>query len=392
MSEGLATTNKYKEESNQVTFSLDTRSNYSPPLISSKHAGHIYKGPTITALNKSSLGSIPSSIETVLFSKPKQIKLLPHENLGIFSPSGENILKVSFTSRNTPEQFQLNTVSLPQASKHNKKKTKQYEPLRFNYSSLENSKYLPGPADYSPKITLDNQNHYRIRSGNSLFGSGRNENDVNSLYFNINEMNKLGPGSYNIESSLSNKNGYGFCKDNRFKEKKLDNSGQRVGPGLYNVKSSFDNGSKNDKTSFFFKNERNRDCLDNKVEDTGPGPGYYHLEREFDKKERIAKKKSFGDIRKELMKKEEFSEDNNNNDKKEVVQFKKRLIWFEEDDNDYLKGKPNRYGNVMNSKSPRFKTFGNVSADIMHVPGPCYYKPMKYDKRSFNSNIHSNWI
>ena len=390
MSELLATTNKYKEESNQVTFSLDTHSHYSPPLISSKPAGHIYKGPTITALNKSTLGSIPSSIETVLFSKPKQIKLLPHENLGIFSPSGEHILKVSFTSRNTPDHFQSNTIAIPQAPKHNKKKIKQYEPLRFDYSSLENSKYLPGPCDYSPKITLNNQHHYRIRSGNSLFGSGRNENDINSIYFNINEMNKLGPGSYNVESSLSNNNGYGFCKENRFKENKKDNYVQRVGPGLYNVKSSFDNESKKDKTSFFFKNERNRECLDNKIEDTGPGPGYYHLEREFEKKDKKVKKKSFGDIRKELMKKEEFSEDNNN-DKKEIVQFKKRINWYEED-RDCLKGKPNRYGNVMNSKSPRFKHFGNASSDIMHVPGPCYYKPVKYDKRSFNSNIHSNWI
>ena len=358
MSELLSTSNKYKEESNQVTFSLDTHSYYSPspppPLISSKPAGHIYKGPTITALNKSTLGSIPSSIETVLFSKPKQIKLLPHENLGIFSLSGEHTLKVSFTSRNTPDHFQSNTIAIPPTSKHNKKKTKQHEPLRFDYSSLENSKYLPGPCDYSPKMTLNNQHHYRIRSGNSLFGSGRNDNDINSMYFNINEMNQLGPGSYNIESSLSNNNGYCFCKENRFKENKKDKYVQRVGPGLYNVKSAFENGNKKEKTSFFFKKEkeRNKEWLDNKDEDTGPGPGYYNLEREFEKKERRVKKKSFGEIRKELMKREDLSEDNNA--EKEIVQVKKRINWYEED-RDCLKGKGNRYGHVMNSKSPRFK-------------------------------------
>ena len=368
-------------------------------------SGHLFTGPTITALNKHTFSSIPSSIETLLFPKPKNIHIQPTDNLGIFTRSGDNILKTSFLTSTSPQMKSSSSLLSSSSSKKTKKsKRKITIPTRFDYTSLENSKYLPGPADYFPK-TRNNNNI-------PLFGSGRKDNTVGSMYYNWNSCYNVGPGSYETDiSSFSNEYNCLGCyisPNERFRKEKIDEDKIKVGPGSYEAVYGGVHIKEKDKTSFFFKKEGHNSKNHNNDNErhNEPGPGSYNVESSFNKKNISHNvKRSFGDIRKELMKKEQSKHNNaqeilkqmtmnaNIHNKEQYENKPKKFNPFIIEE-DLLKYKVNKYGHVMNSKTPRFGNVlsSSISSSSNHVPGPCYYKPIKNIRRSFNSNIHSNWI
>ena len=243
--------------------------------------GHLFTGPTITALNKHTFSSIPSSIETLLFQKPKNIHIHPTDNLGIFTRSGDNILKTSFLTSTSP-QIKSSSSLLPSSKKTKKSKRKITIPTRFDYSSLENSKYLPGPADYSPK-TRNNNNI-------PLFGSGRKDNTVGSMYYNWNSCYNVGPGSYETDiSSFSNEYtclGCYISPNERFRKEKIDEDKIKVGPGSYDVACGGVHVKEKDKTSFFFKKEShgNKKHYYENESHNEPGPGSYNVKSSFNMK------------------------------------------------------------------------------------------------------------
>ena len=396
--------------------SFDEQFNNSTKIIlpfSGKHcphtkttSGHLFTGPTITALNKHTFSSIPSAVETLLFPKPKNLHIQPTDNLGIFTRSGDNILKTSFltsTCHQLKSSSSLLSSSSSSSKKNKKSKRKITIPKRFDYTSLENSKYLPGPADYVPKT--------RNTNNIPLFGSGRKDNTVGSMYYNWNSCYNVGPGSYETDiSSFSNEYNCLGCyisPNERFRKEKIDEDKIKVGPGSYEAVNGGVHVKEKDKTSFFFKKgSHNKKYNTNNESYNEPGPGSYNVESGFNKKNISHNvKRSFGDIRKELMKKEQSKYNNAqeilkqmtmnaNIRNKEQYEHKPQKFNPFKLEEDLLKYKVNKYGHVMNSKTPRFSNAlsSSLSSSSNHVPGPCYYKPIKNIRRSFNSNINSNWI
>ena len=160
--------------------------------------GKLYTGPISNAFNRKSLGSIPSSIENILFQN-----------------KNGDILKFSFNvneSNSKNENYKINNLSNQKL--HNKKDLSS----RFNYTQIEDQKYYPGPGQYqSDYLTTENNlndnNNFRY---NNIFSYGRENIPIKTKGNDDNII--IGPGRYNLDYYNKTEKNIYISQDERFKK------------------------------------------------------------------------------------------------------------------------------------------------------------------------------
>ena len=326
--------------------------------------GKIYRGPIYTAYNRKTIGSIPSSIENVLFQTNK----------------GE-ILRYSYNINENDSKINDNEIL---NNKINIRKNNDISP-RFNYSNIEKEKYYPGPGQYNTNnissFINNNEVNYRY---NGLFNYGRNE-----IPINVNDNNaNVGPGKYNNNLLKSERNIY-ISPFNRFKKSKHEFYQKILGPGTYDINLNISDKYKNENKSKIFQTEinntKNRKII--KEKEISPGPGSYEISKSFLKKNNnrnnIKIYKYISDIKSSI--KDNIKYDENEIDEIEYNKLKKELN--EIDANMRIK---KLKGFTMEKNIPRFVFPGNNKE---HVPGPCYYSPkLQLNRYEFNTNDDNKWM
>ena len=329
--------------------------------------GKLHTGPIITAFNRKTLGSIPTSIENVLFQN-----------------KNGNILKFSFNineSKSKNENYKMNDLS------NQKLQNKKEISPRFNYSQIDDQKYYPGPGQYqSDYLTTENNlndnNNFRY---NNIFSFGRENIPIKKKGNEDNYI--IGPGRYNLDYNKKTEKNVYISQDERFKKYKQDEYKKIIGPGTYDINLNIGEKYKNNNISSFFQTEISEPKI--KKEDISPGPGSYNLRTNFIKKRNkinlFNKYKSISEykneIKKSILNNTNLSIDYENNNKNE------EYVYVNNDDDDNQK---HLKGFSMERKIPRFFYPGHKK-DIN--PGPCYYDPKKQSRRyEFNSNEDNKWI
>ena len=361
----------YTEQGSQVTIyppKLKTKSSISQDFSLNKSTtklGKIYRGPIYTAYNRKTIGSIPSTIENILFQTNK----------------GE-ILRCSYNINENDIKLNDNEIL---NNKIHIRKNNDIAP-RFNYSNIEKEKYYPGPGQYNTNnissFINNNEVNYRY---NGLFNYGRNE-----IPINVNENNSnIGPGKYNNDLLKSERKIY-ISPFNRFQKTKHDYYQKVLGPGTYDINLNISDKYKNDNKSKIFQTEINntRDRKIIKEKEILPGPGSYEISKSFIKKNNnrnnnIKIYKYISDIKSSI--KDSIKYDENEYDEIEYNRLKKEL--YEMDEKNRIQ---KLKGFTMEKNIPRFIFPGNNKE---HVPGPCYYNPKLQSKRyEFNSNDDNKWM
>lgn len=363
------------------------------------NSGKIYRGPTKNAYTKNNIGTISSSIETLLFKKPAFINEY-NANNGLFISQGDNLkVSISQARETSPHSFLSNSSSTKSVSSIKKSKNK-ILPLRFDYSNLEYGKYYPGPGDYSPPnySSIRKSNNFRYKS---LFEVGR-ENVVSYIYTDNNK--DIGPGSYDVK--LDQKANVYISPYERFIKPKISETDRKVGPGTYDVNFDFRRNDKG-KTSFFFKKQstnpnstsideiKNKLFLSTENNDLKKGDIDNCLSRRNKKlpiaKSKKEKPKNINEIKQEIQRQYiQEPEKIKEKDKKEG-EYEKLINMYNYCVNNESSNVNNKYNHVMNSKTPRLPP--DPIKLHQHVPGPCYYQnyPLKY-KKYFNANMNNKWI
>ena len=351
----------------QVTIYSPNHSITSTTIGKKFRYGKLYTGPISNAFNRKTLGSIPTSIENVLFQNKHG-----------------DIIRFSFNineSNSKNENYKLND------SLNKKIQNKKDISPRFNYSQIDDQKYYPGPGQYqSDYLTTENNlndnNNFRY---NNIFSFGRENIPINKKGNDDNVI--IGPGRYNLDYNKKTEKNVYISQDERFKKYKQDEYKKKIGPGTYDINLSIGEKYKNNNISSFFQTEISESKI--KKEDNSPGPGSYNLRTNFIKKRNnfniFTKYKSISeyknDIKKSILNNTNLSIDYEKNNKNEEYYY----INNDDDDN-----QQNVKGFSMERKIPRF-FYPGQKKEIN--PGPCYYNPKKQSKRyEFNSNDENKWI
>lgn len=199
------------------------------------------------AYHHNTLGSIPSTIETILFYDPS-----------IECKKGFNSQSIRFNTEPSIRicpRFEKNSDTKGFGPKYNtknktiktsiisyKNNVKKYIPIKLSQFDQINTN--PGPGEYDIKLE-NTKNKFRYQS---LFLSHDTIPRMHNCLQSTN--NNLGPGTYTDNYKPKN-NTIIFSKLPRFVNLQHDN--RNIGPGKYNIDKSFENKRYNNQLSYFFQ-------------------------------------------------------------------------------------------------------------------------------------------
>lgn len=413
-------------------------------FLRSPKRGKIHRGPLWRAFDKQSLGTIPGKSEKIIFEDRST------KNNYAFCNATERFQEKSESEKYSFPGPGNYAVDLNEISKNHIKnpsfsckgygngflsKLERFDSLEEYYS-----KFSPGPGNYSSKKKtisdeVTNSNLYR-----NMYNTDKTKSKKAAEIFNVNNNLILvtdtspspGPGQYNSAASdfaLSEKD----KKENFFflskeKRKMPFESVATVspGPGRYylNALKDFDLVKDPEKTSFFFKenkNEENNFLHKNKSEKnieriiyspivdklkkendyekykficeslnlkvskhSSPGPGEYNLNSDFGKL-----KFDYSYLNSPVINEKDLNKDKEKAKEMEQINVLKKvrkeafMPYFSP-----FKNLKNSANFVFNSKLP-LRDFVKVNP----TPGPCYYQPVKVErKNSFNMNFKNKWV
>ena len=372
-------------------YSLSTLNNVSK---SYNKKSKIYRGPTISAYNRQSLGTIPSNIENILYMKKDGdiVRYSFNINDTLNKNNNNNNYNNNDSKISDNSSFKSKTLNTP---KLNNKKNNNF-PDRFFDEKLDNSKYMPGPADYSNSSINSSFNVNNLRY-NNLFSFGREDIPIQKPNNYDNGPAKYLSNYYDI-SNQNNKSNIYISPYERFKKEKKAEYLYNIGPGSYDYLNDQISliKNKNNKSPAFCVgiNDEKKPNLEEKVLNVKkdnkfqiPGPGTYNLrypvlKKNFNCLDDKISKSEINEIKNSLSSRN----DNNINEIVEEEKFKNIENKDKPINNKFNKVK----GAVIEKQIPRFSNVGEFKS---FNPGPCYYNPkMKGGIQMFNINMNKKWI
>jgi hypothetical protein len=374
-------------------YSLSTLNNVSK---SYNKKSKIYRGPTISAYNRQNLGTIPSNIENILYMKKDGDIVRYSFNINdSFNKNNNSNNNDNNMSKISDSSFK--NKSIQSQKLNNIKKNNIIYSERFFDEKLENSKYSPGPGEYSNSSINSsfNTNNFRY---NNLFSYGREEIPIQKSNNFDNGPAKYLSNYYDI-SNQNNKSNIYISPYERFKNKKKAEYEYKIGPGSYNYKNDQMSiiKNKNNKSPAFCVslNDIKKPDLEEKVLNVKknnnfqiPGPGTYNLRYPV-------LKKNFNCLD-DKIKKNEISEFKNKIENQNQNQDFNNEDYLNKLKNIENKDKPitNKFskikGAVIEKQIPRFSNVGEFKS---YNPGPCYYDPkIQGGIQMFNINMNKKWI
>jgi hypothetical protein len=373
-------------------YSLSTLNNISK---SYNKKSKIYRGPIISAYNRQSLGTIPSNIENILYMKKDGDIVRYSFNINdSFNKNNNNNLNHNNDSKiSENSNFKSKSINSP---KSNNKKVNNF-PDRFFDEKLDNSKYSPGPGDYSNSSINSsfNVNNFRY---NNLFSYGREDIPIQKPNNYDNGPAKYSSNYYDLSNPNNQSNIY-ISPYERFKKEKKAEYIYNIGPGSYDYLNDQISiiKNKNNKSPAFCVNSEKRPDLEEKVLNVKknnqfqvPGPGTYNLrypvlKKNFNCLDDKINKKEINEIKNVL------SARNENNINEIIEEENLKNIKNIENKDKPITNKFNKVkGAVIEKQIPRFSKVGEFKS---FNPGPCYYNPkMKGGIQMFNINMNKKWI
>ena len=318
------------------------------------------------AYHLNSLGSIPSTIETILFYDPS-IECKKGFNSQSIRFNTEPSVRVSDQFETTSDiknfdpQYTIKNKTIKTSISSYKNKAKKDLPIKLTHFDKVNTN--PGPGEY--EVNLEN-NKKKLRY-QSLFLSHdtipRMHNCLQS------QNNNLGPGTY-TDNYKSKNNTIIFSKLPRFVN--LQHNNKNLGPGKYNIDKNFENKRYNNQLSFFFQEKKEKKTLSpEKFIKIKEEPSIYNNSKNhLHKQKKNIKFLDFKTIKQEIEKSSDW--------KNQKISILKKgyfpLSNLNENELEHGKIKIS-----LNTNEKRFK-YTNQN----HNPGPCYY--YNPEKKYFHQN------
>ena len=327
-----------------------------------------------SAYNKSTFGSIPSNIFTLLYFDSTL-----NNKLGFNSRSIRFEQTKSQNNERQPTLKKQKQVTPPKKNFNPNKSP--YEKARADYMLNIEQLTSPGPGYYHKYYNKDdsplrNKLNFRYQS---MFNT---ETNCPRNHICPNKRNpNLGPGTYNCENSYNSLsksiNPKVYISTVPRQEVSDKHCSQLVGPGSYNLIYEY----KKDTKKNCYINSKSHKNLQSQIElkikkvisddtDNSPGPGSYNLCNEnlkttsSHKKYKTIQFKRLKDI------KDEIKEQNKLFCKEEIkVVNSKKNVLNTKGNSEKRKGK-----NALSFEHCSKRNFSYIDPYKKHVPGPCYYE------------------